>query len=229
MNADLLNSDEFNNALLDYYYLINSHYPERSTLKLVGDRFKLVSELRTVLYRGVFSKEMALIRKTRLTAYPENILVIDGYNVLFTLLNYRLGHFVFISNDNICRDAGSLFGKIKKESLFTECAIILVEFLSTLKDSSMIIYLDSPVSSSAKHKSLLNDLLFKKQIKSELYIVKSADYAINQHKNCTVASSDSVLIDANRNPIFDIPRAIIERKYSTVLFSIQSRLDEIRN
>jgi hypothetical protein len=94
MNIDLLNSDEFNNALLDYFYLIDRNFPEKASLKLVGDRYRLVSELRTLLYRGICSEKKASDRRKRITNNREGLLIIDGYNVLFTLLSYRLGRFV---------------------------------------------------------------------------------------------------------------------------------------
>jgi hypothetical protein len=224
MNIDLLNSDEFNNALLDYFYLIDRNFPEKASLKLVGDRYRLVSELRTLLYRGICSEKKASDRRKRITNNREGLLIIDGYNVLFTLLSYRLGRFVFISYDNICRDAGSLFGNNPKESLFAECAAMLTQFLTTFSNLTAVIYLDSPISSSEKHKILLEDLFIEKKIKGEIYIVHSADSAIMQYENCTLATSDSAIIDANSNPIIDIPRAIIEKNYNTLLFDIQKKL-----
>jgi hypothetical protein len=47
-----LMSDAFINACHDYYYLLNRHFPERGVLKLVGDRYRLDGDQRTVLYRG---------------------------------------------------------------------------------------------------------------------------------------------------------------------------------
>ena len=45
----------FMNACKDYAYLINRNYPERGTLKLVGDRYRLTRDQRTILYRGISS------------------------------------------------------------------------------------------------------------------------------------------------------------------------------
>jgi hypothetical protein len=163
----------------------------------------------------------------RLIEKPADNVVIDGYNVLFTILNYRLGRFVFISNDNICRDAGSLFGKIRKENMFTECASILISFLPLFENIRVLIYLDSPVSFSIKHKQLLIDLLKKNNVTGQVEVVYSADYAIKQHTKCTIASSDSALIDACTNSIIDLPRQIIEKKYNVSLFNIRLKLLEV--
>ena len=146
MNPDYLNNETFRKALADYFYLIDRGYPEKGSLKLTGDRYKLSSGLRTLLYRGVTSSEDSEKRRTRITNKPRDLLIIDGYNVLFTLLNYRLGRLVFISFDNICRDNGSLFGKIKDEELFTDCTVFLEEYLRNLTGLEIVLYLDEPVS-----------------------------------------------------------------------------------
>jgi hypothetical protein len=229
MNLDLLNTDEFNRAVADYFYLINRKYPEKSALKIVGDHYQLRSEFRTLLYRGICSVKQAQNRSQRLVQSLPDYLIVDGYNVLLTLLNYRLGRFVFISTDNLCRDAGSLFGKIKKESLLMDCAALLIDYLRAYRSISVIIYLDSPVSHSQDHAQLLNQLLLKNNINGKVELVHSADFSIKHHMDGTIATSDSALIDSCSNPIIDIPHQIIEQKYEAKLFDISSKLSEIGN
>jgi hypothetical protein len=43
---------EFTSACRDYFYLIDKNYPERGSLKIVGDRYRLSGDQRTILYRG---------------------------------------------------------------------------------------------------------------------------------------------------------------------------------
>lgn len=225
MNAETLLSFTFKQALNDYYYLMNNHYPEKGSLKLVGDRYRLSTELRTILYRGICPKKEATNRKHRIIKSPSEILAIDGYNVLFTLLNYRLGRFVFISNDGICRDAGSLFGKIRKESLFNECADLLISYLSNYKLSAIKIYLDSPVYLSNKHRNLLHKKANGYEINMDIILTKSADQQILQHTSGALATSDSVIIDNSENPILDIPRTIIEEKYNYTIIKLETLLN----
>ena len=224
MNADLFLSDAFRNALDDYFYLLNNHYPQKGALKLVGDRYRLSTDQRTILYRGISSREKATERKSKITAEPSDSLAIDGYNVIFTLLNYRLGRFVFISNDGICRDAGSLFGKIRKDSLFNECAMILIEFLSNYLNTSITIYFDSPVLSSKKHRSLLLQLTDDTNINIDVSLVQSADQSLLNDPSSVLASSDSVIIDNAMRPVLDIPKIIIEGKYGYSLIDLGSLL-----
>ncbi len=225
MNSKLLHNKNFELGLVDYFYLIDKNYPEKGALKLVGDRYRLTKEYRTILYRGVSSSANSLHRGQRLVDKPDDTLRIDGYNVLFSLLNYRLGHFVFICTDSFCRDAGSLFGKITKENFFHECMIMLIEYLIDFKDVFVEIYLDSPVSFSKKHKYQIEELFEKQKLQGNVYIVKSADKALKKHSNGMLATSDSDIIDQCSNPIIDIPRNIIEKKYNAELFNLNDKLN----
>ncbi len=155
MNQGMLN-EFFINACKDYAYLINRNYPERGTLKLVGDRYRLTRDQRTILYRGISSAEKSVLRKAKLVKEIEGkTLAIDGYNVLFSLLNYRLGRFTFISTDDVLRDAGSLHGKLKDEEMFIDCIKILAKHLSAMHPSQVDVFLDSPVSHSERHAQVI--------------------------------------------------------------------------
>ena len=89
-------NEDFKLACRDYFYLVDRHFPERGVLKLVGDRYRLRGDQRTVLYRGISSRMRSEIRTdiAGCGCFREN-LIIDGYNILFTLLNYRLGKITF--------------------------------------------------------------------------------------------------------------------------------------
>jgi hypothetical protein len=224
MNIEHLTNELFHQALADYFYLMNRGYPEKGSLKLTGDRYKLATDFRTLLYRGVTSVEKSLKRCARLVDFPRDSLIVDGYNVLFTLLNYRLGRLVFISADNICRDTGSLFGKIRNEKLFGECASLLVDYLKDQKFPEIVIYLDEPVSFSRKHKHILGLELRKHNIEGRVELVHSADQALLLHSSGTIATSDSNVLDHSENPLFDLPRKILESKFNPVLFNLYNLL-----
>ncbi len=214
MGADLIVNDAFRQAIKDYSYLKNNHYPEKGSLKLIGDRYRLSTDQRTTLYRGISSREKSSERSQRIIPSPFDSLAIDGYNVLITLLNYRMGRFVFISNDGICRDAGSLFGKIPNESLFAECASLLIEYLTDYTSIAATIYLDSSVFSSKNHHTLIGQLARKQNIDLDVILSASADNSLLSDRSRVIATSDSAIIDGLEKPIVDIPKTIIERKYN---------------
>lgn len=225
MIHELLINETLHKALADYFYLIDRGYPEKGSLKLTGDRYKLSSDFRTLLYRGVISRENAKNRSARLTDNPEDLLIIDGYNVLFTLLNYRLGRLVFISADNICRDNGSLFGKIRQKNFFTDCVLLLVEYLKNISVKEIIIYLDEPVSFSLDHQHIISLEMKKENLRFRTEVVHSADQAILMHSSGTIATSDSNILDRTENPVLDIPRKILESKFGAKFFNLREILE----
>lgn len=207
------NTADFQQALQDYYYLINHKYTEKGSLKIVGDRYRLTGDMRTILYRGITSNEKATSRKAKLlTGMSNDYLYIDGYNVLFTLLNYRLGKTLFISFDTILRDAGSLHGKLRDDKLFTECVDLLLSFLCGLKFLFVHIYLDSPVSRSERHCELINRKFKNCTLAGKCEIVKSADFFLKEAEKGIISTSDTAIIDYTALKVIDIPFKILGQK-----------------
>ena len=210
-----LAGDSFTAACCDYYYLVNHEFPERGALKLVGDRYRLSGDQRTVLYRGISSRKRSEYRNSLLVNRIKNeLLVIDGYNVLFTLLNYRLGRNLFISTDNILRDAGSLHGKLRDEKTFSECIDLLLEYLEAGKNCRTDVYLDSPVSHSEKHAQLIRDRMQELDLQGGCTVIRSANWALKQVKQGTLSTSDTAIIEKAGMPVIDLPRLVLETSYA---------------
>ncbi len=221
MPGNDIHSQDFIHALNDYFYLINRNYPGKLTLKTVGDRYRLSGPVRTILFRGIFSAHKNIERSQKLTKNLENnILHIDFYNVLFTLLNYKLGRLVFISTDKLCRDAGSLFGKIKKENYFTETALQLLNFFSVLQSEYLVFYLDSPVSFSKEHQLFLDNKISEMQLPGETMLVKSADNELKSRNGGILCTTDSAIIDATDLPIADLSNLALNYYYSPDLLDL---------
>ena len=100
MRNDII-TDDFTKAARDFAYLMDQHYPRKSILKIVGDRYMLNSFQRVLLSRGVFTDSdlRRRIRKT-ITGIEGKEVYVDAYNILFTVCNYLLGRMVFIGNDH---------------------------------------------------------------------------------------------------------------------------------
>jgi hypothetical protein len=217
--------DNFTSACRDYFYLVDRRFPERGVLKLVGDRYKLDGDQRTILYRGISSRERSVLRESLIDMHIEGkLLVIDGYNVLFTLLNYRLGRIAFISTDNILRDAGSLHGKFRDEKTFSECIDLLIGYLVRKRLYRVEVYLDSPVSHSEKHAHIIREKLGISKINGDCFVVKSADWALKQNTQGILSTSDTAIIEKSMVRIFDLPRAILEENYGAVFLRLSELL-----
>jgi hypothetical protein len=218
---------DFINGCRDYYYLVNRNYPERGVLKLTGDRYRLTGDQRTVIYRGISSQNRSVYRNSLLISEVKGeVLVIDGYNVLFSLLNYRLGRVTFISTDNILRDAGSLHGKLRNERAFLGCVDLLMEYLIAKQPGMTIIYLDSPVSHSERHAFLMNEIMQEKSIAGHCSVIRSADWALKHHSEGVIATSDTGIIEKVSRPVVDLPRQIIESNYLPHFIRLRQIIDE---
>jgi hypothetical protein len=221
----LLLNDHFMEACRDYAYLMNRQYPERGAIKLVGDRYRLTRDQRTVLYRGISSGERSALRSSWVVQEMKGrTLAVDGYNVLFSLLNYRLGRFTFISTDNLLRDAGSLHGRLRDQKTFRECVALLMDFLVTLQPSSADVFLDSPISHSEKHAQVIREMLEQCHLRGSCQVIRSADFALKHFPYEVLATSDTVIIEKAARPVIDLPRMILEKHYQADLIRIADLL-----
>lgn len=228
MPGNDIHSPDFVNAINDYFYFINRNYSGKQILKTVGDRYKLSGAVRTVLFRGIFNKQENSERSQKLTSNLNAcVLYIDFYNVLFTLLNYKLGRLVFISTDKLCRDAGSLFGKLKKENYFTDTTNQIMDFLKILKLEYLVFYIDSPVSFSREHKIFLDRKISELQISGESMRVKSADNELKKKREGIICTSDSAIIDASEQPIADLSHLALNYFYKPDLLDLSLMLEDI--
>lgn len=205
---------DFLSACRDYQYLLDHQFSERSILKLVGDRYKLSTDQRTVLYRGISSQKRSTIRNSLIVNdFINKSLIIDGYNVLLTLLNYRLGKTIFISTDRIIRDAGALHGKFSDETMFVECIRMLIEHLGLYPPAKTEIYLDSPVSHSERHARLIEEMMMEYHLKGDCFVIRSADYALKNDAKGIISTSDTAIIEKALLPVVDLPARILEKNY----------------
>lgn len=219
-NKDII-TQEFKAAQKDYYDLLNKDYPEKETLKLVGDRYRLTGLQRTLLYRGITSGQNATQRKLKITTdMAGRELFIDGYNVLFTIMNYLLGKTLFIANDGLLRDCGEQYGKIEKEEFFNRAVNLLFQFLGTGKPLKINIFLDSPVSNSDTHKQYIGKQINESGIRGEVHRVPQADDILKEQKDKLIATSDSQIIDAVSGPVIDLPRLTLESSFEIMFLNL---------
>jgi hypothetical protein len=202
-------------AIGDYSLLLNRGYPITATIKLVGDRYRLDRSERLILFRGVLDDTSSAVirKKTLVTLPPESDIGIDGYNVLFTLINFKRGHPLFIGTDGLLRDAGGAHGRFEREEDFAIAAELLCRHLVRLRPSSIRIYLDAPVSHSGQHRELLEATCSRFNLAATTETVQNADLPVQEYTGTAITSSDSTVALKSRSPIFDLARDILEQEY----------------
>jgi hypothetical protein len=214
---------EFKKAAKDYLYLLEKGYPQKSILKLVGDRYQLHAVERSILYRGIVPESLCETRLAKLTnALAEGEMVgIDGYNVVRTVGSYLLGKTVFISSDGFVRDAAEMHRAILKGKPLNQSIQLLLKFLQDRKVGFTTIYLDEPISKSGELAARLNESMPGLGLSGEAKPVHSPDHHLKKVNVGVICTADSIIIDECKVPVFDLARAILEENYSPDWIDLQ--------
>ena len=217
-------SDQFRMAVADYLYLLEKGYSQTTILKLVGDRYQLPGEERSMLMRGLCGMEACNIRKQKtVNEIPDgSTLYIDGYNVIRTLGSYFLGKMLFISMDGFLRDASEMHRKTLPVKIKQKCIHEMLDYLTKLKPGTIMIYLDEPVSKSGELASGLNDLMTDRGLEGRAVTMHSPDHHLKKVSQGIVCSADSSIIDQCNTSVFDLPRAILETHYQPRLIRLDA-------
>jgi len=214
--------EELISAIRDYRWLLDKHYPQRSSINIVGNRYKLTGAERSILYRGVGDSVSAKLRAGKLTSVlSAEIIAVDCYNVLFTLMNYLMGKPVYISDDGFVRDAGEGRGRINNKKIFDKALHLLKEFILDNPEKEYYLLLDAPISNSAKLAIELYEFLKSSGIKGIAEALKSPDYVLQNFNNVVLCSGDSVIIDRTKCKVFDLPGHILKKSFRTKFDSIK--------
>ena len=193
--ADRIHSIRY--AVADYSLLLSKGYAEKSSLKLVGDRFSLTERQRLAVMRSSCSDEQRTSRKSRqleINQIAGQVIAIDGYNLLITIEAAMSGGLIFKGRDGCCRDLASIHGTYRKVSETQPAIELIGGFLQQSGISETLWLLDSPVSNSGRLKTLLRELAEKNNWKWQIELVTSPDAALIKGEKI-VASSDSVILD----------------------------------
>lgn len=218
-------------AVADYALFVGRGYPVKGVLKLVGDRHRLSGVERNILYRGVASREVSERRARRRVPLPNGVpagatLVVDGHNVLFTVVNYLQGRTTFIAVDGYLRDAGNPARRIRVGAAFDRAVCELGERFRRLPAGRFEVFFDEPVTYSKDHIGRARRAWSDLDARLGLHLVRSADQAVKAESGGLIATSDSTLIDATTVPIADMARWIIEDGFGARLPRLADYLED---
>ena len=204
----------FTEACTTYKYLIEKGYPEKATLKLIGDRHGLSRVERNCIFRGVMRGSVAEKRKTKIIAEAEamdQLIAIDWYNVLITVESYLKGLTLFIAEDGVVRDASATHGSYRRTPLTDKAMEEIVGVMAALRPSRVEAYLDAPIAFSGLMAEILREKLQGLPCPSEVSLARSADYPLKNSRGI-VATSDSVILDGAER-VLDLARCVLHRQF----------------
>jgi hypothetical protein len=204
---------DLRSALADFSLLLTKGYAEKSSLKLVGDRFSLIERQRIAIMRSACSDQQLTSRKEREVKVAElggKSIIIDGYNVLITIEAAMSGGVIFKGHDGCFRDLASIHGTYRKVTETIPAVELIGKFLKEYNVRDCLWLLDSPVSNSGRLKTLIGELARKNKWEWDIELLPSPDAKLTR-TDLIVASSDSVVLDDCKRWV-NLARAVIEAK-----------------
>ena len=206
--------ENFRAGYIDYRYLREKGYPEKSSIKLVGDRYRLSRTERNALFRGVIPDAVSDSRKRKIIDAPGirgESLGLDWYNVLITVESHLRGLPLFISDDGITRDSSATHGSYRRTVITDRAQSAIFETLSSLAPARVDVFLDSPIAFSALMAGEIRERLSVLPLQFTVSLQHSADFPLKAYDGI-VATSDSVILDSALR-VCDLPRIVLEESF----------------
>lgn len=190
-------TEHLRQAVADLSWLLSHGYAEKSSLKLVGDRYALCQRQRTAVMRCACSDtERAHRRSRRLTleALAHRPLLLDGYNIITTLETALAGGVILTARDGAFRDIAGIHGTYRKVEETVPALEILARALARTHADNCLWYLDRPVSNSGRLKTLILQIARDGRLPWDVELVANPDpiLACAPH---TVVTSDSIILN----------------------------------
>ena len=185
-------------AVGDLAWLLSHGYAEKSSLKLVGDRYALKERQRMAVMRSACSDEELATRSSRQlppSALVNQPLLVDGYNIITTVETALGGGVVLKARDGSLRDIAGLHGTYRKVQETMPTLELIGRSLAELSISSCQWFLDSPVSNSGRLKTMLLKLADENEWNWQVQVVTNPDPILIKAENI-ISTSDSIILNS---------------------------------
>jgi hypothetical protein len=201
-------------ATADLRYLLGRGYGRISAVKFIGDRHNLNKEQRLLLYRGVYSPELAVAHMKKLVT-PATVagrrLAVDGYNVLITIKGALKGNPVYFCDDGLVRDSSEMHSSASKEDLSEPLSLTIIT-LNALQPAATFFVFDRLISRSGELSKQVAQEMRESCAPGGASIATSADFEVLRRGDI-VSSSDSVIIDKAQQ-VFDLAGFVLAERLS---------------
>ncbi len=187
-------------AAEDLAFLLGKQYGHKSSLALVGSRYKLNARQQRALSLMTCPSDKLTERQRKALSASEldnQHLAIDGFNLLISIEAMLSGGFILVGQDGCHRDLSSIHGSYKKVAE-TQDAIALIDCtLKSLHIAQATWYFDQPVSNSGMLKTLLYDYASQNDSPWTIELVMNPDKELVERSKVgdIIVSCDSWIID----------------------------------
>jgi len=200
-------------AVADFSLFLTKGYAPKSALKLVGDRFNLTQRQRLAVMRTASSDEQ---RKERIKKCmtvkdcAENPIAVDGYNLLITIEAAMSGGCIFKAPDGCFKDLASIHGTYRKVDETIPAIELIGNFLKENNIKDCLWLLDSPVSNSARLKTLIEKIAGDNDWQWQVKLSLNPDAELIKTDRI-ITTSDSIVLDGCKKWV-NLSYAIIDWK-----------------
>jgi hypothetical protein len=198
-------------AVSDLSWLLGHGYAPVSSLKLVGDRWRLTERQRMAVRRSACSDEHRDRRRARRVAILDltgQELWIDGFNVLTTIESHLGGGVVIGCRDGAFRDLAGVHGTYRRVVETTPALEFLASRLAGLGVGRALWLFDRPVSNSGRIASFVREIARGRGCDWSVELVDDPDPVLKRSTE-VVATADSAILDAGPR-WFNLARDVIE-------------------
>lgn len=188
-------------AVADLSWLYTHGYAETSSLKLVGDRHRLVLRQRQAVARCACSDQARADREARrlpVGNLRDKVVAIDGFNLIITLETALNGGVLIKGRDGCVRDLASLHGNYRVLDETAEVLAMIHRGLERLRPAAVQWWLDQPVSNSGQIKGLLESVAEGFGFPTEVSLVPDPDRVLSEpgeNPEIVAATSDSAILN----------------------------------
>lgn len=199
--GDIKMQEKIREAIKDMSYLLSRGFSEKSSLQLVGNRYKLNTRQQQAV-QGMSEASQKLIKRAENCLQPEQLankeVMLDGFNVLILLESALSGAYLFKGLDGCYRDLSSVYGTYKKVKQTDKAIHLVADFLETNNVKKAIWIFDKPVSNSGRLKTMLREIADANNYNWEIVLDNNPDKLIAESGNIGI-SSDAWILDNATN------------------------------
>lgn len=200
-------------AVIDLSHLLSRGYGVKSSMELVGNRYRLnVRQQKAVVGMGA-SDEQVIFRNRnslKVNVLRNEELVIDGFNVIILIESMLSGAYLFKGRDGFYRDLSSVHGSYKRVLQTGKAIEIIGEFFRSNKLKKLHWFFDKPVSNSGRLKKMIEEYAESKGYDWEATLTYSPDKDLVASDKIIVSSDAWVLDHASKN--FNLLAFLIQKQ-----------------
>lgn len=189
-------------AIVDLSHLLSRGYPEKSSLALVGSRYRLnARQQRAIQGMSASNDQIEFRNKNSLKERDINgkNLIIDGFNVVILLESLLSLAYIFKGVDNFYRDLSSVHGTYKKVQQTTRVIELIAHFYKESQPNKLHWIFDKPVSNSGRIKKMIEEFANNENLNWEVTLDFNPDKFIVESNEIAISSDAWILDNTNKN------------------------------